>query len=116
MSCAEEVFTMCDTPARYPGDKAQMDWLLAANINYTPELRQALRNTKAKKRRAFVLFIVNKTGGLESFKICGGLGTSGNDIIDKEALRVAATMPDWIPGSQFGYKVCSTQVVLIKFK
>jgi TonB family protein len=42
-----------------------------------------------------VCFVVEKDGSLTDFTI---LRSSGNSILDEEALRVVKLMPNWIPG------------------
>ena len=51
--------------------------------------------------QVFVQFVVSKTGKVTDAKVAKGVDPS----LDKEALRIVNSMPDWIPGTQRGRAV-----------
>ena len=67
------------------------------NIKYPANARE-----NRIQGRAIVSFIVDEEGHLSNFRIDK---STGNEELDQEALRWAATMPDWTPGMQGGKKV-----------
>jgi protein TonB len=46
-------------------------------------------------------FYVSKSGKVQGVKV----NTSGNHLLDTEAMRVISSMPDWSPGMQAGKPV-----------
>lgn len=83
-------------------------------------LRQYLQNTKsypaiAKENgiqgKVYVNFVVEKDGSVSNIKIARAVDTS----LDKEALRVVATLPKWKPGKQRGAPVRVSYTVPVNF-
>lgn len=62
--------------------------------------------------KVFVQFIVDKNGKVKDVKILQGI----NSLLNNEALRVVATMPDWKPGRQHGKPVPVIYNLPISFK
>ncbi len=62
-----------------------------------PEFERA-RGTQGT---VFIQFIVRKDGTLDDFKVAKGVSPA----LDREALRVAKSMPNWNPGKQNGHEV-----------
>jgi len=87
-------------------DKLMLEFIYG-NITY-PESAKAA----GAEGMTVVRFIVDKTGELRDFEMVRSI----HKDLDAEALRVAKSMPDWIPGRQRG-KAVSVQFNLpIKFK
>lgn len=80
---------------------------LSKNTKY-PELAK----TAGIQGKVFVQFIVDKTGKVKDVKILQGI----NSLLDNEALRVVAAMPDWKPGKQHGKPVSVIYNLPISFK
>jgi protein TonB len=64
-----------------------------------------------KSRRIFVSFIVNTDGNLQDVVIAKGLSPE----YDQEVLRVALSMPNWIPGSQSGKLIRVKYILPVEF-
>lgn len=62
--------------------------------------------------KVFVQFIVDKNGKVKDAKILHGI----NPLLDNEALRVVAAMPDWKPGKRHGKPVPVIYNLPISFK
>ncbi|OFX28517.1 MAG: hypothetical protein A2033_01785 [Bacteroidetes bacterium GWA2_31_9] len=60
----------------------------------------------------YIEFTIDKKGKIINPKIKKGV----DPYLDKEALRVVSSMPDWNPGIQAGKPVSVTNVIPIKFK
>ncbi|MGL4598403.1 MAG: TonB family protein [Bacteroidia bacterium] len=75
-----------------------------------PEFERA----RGKEGTVFIQFIVRKDGTLDDFKVAKGVSPA----IDREALRVAKTMPNWNPGKQNGHEVdvICTKPIAFKLK
>jgi len=61
--------------------------------------------------RVYVRFLVTKTGKVDSVKVIRGVHRS----LDKEALRVVKSLPDWKAGRQFGKPVSVWYTLPIHF-
>lgn len=99
-----------DTVLKMPefkGGQEAMNKFIISNIVY-PE--------KAKKAviigRVMVSFVVTSEGKLRDIKV----KESVSEELDKEALRVVALMPEWIPGEKNGKKVDVQLELPIKFQ
>lgn len=71
-----------------------------------------LAKTAGIQGKVFVQFIVDKNGKVKNVKILHGI----NSLLDNEALRVVAAMPDWKPGKQHGKPVPVIYNLPISFK
>lgn len=71
-----------------------------------------LAKTAGIQGKVFVQFIVDKNGKVKDVKILHGI----NSLLDNEALRVVASMPDWKPGKQHGKPVPVIYNLPISFK
>ena len=60
----------------------------------------------------FVKFVVNELGKVTDVEILRGI----DPLLDKEALKVIKSLPDWKPGYQSGKNVKVRMQVPIKFK
>ena len=78
------------------------------NVKYPIECRE-----KGIEGRAIVKFIVKKDGCINNVEI---VHSSGNEILDKEAIRVVSSMPNWEPGMQRGEAVNVSFTIPITFK
>ncbi len=93
----DNVFEVVEEQPEFPGGmRALMDYL-KKNIRYPKKcLKEGIEG------RAFIRFVVSSTGKIKSVKV---LKSSGNKLLDKEAIRVIKKMPRWIPGKQYGKNV-----------
>ena len=102
-----KVFEVVEKMPEYPGGQDALMTFLAQNIKYPAAAAE--NNIQG---RVIVKFVVNKEGKVEQAEILRGV----DPAIDKEALRVVNTMPQWIPGEQLGKKVSVYFVLPISFK
>lgn len=102
----EEVFSYVqDEPAFPAGDEAMFEFL-RDNIRY-PKLPK----DKKQEGALVIYFIVEKNGLLSDVKIIKGM----SDELNNEVVRVAKTMPPWVPGMQNGKRVRVEKHLTLKF-
>lgn len=83
-----------------------MQKFLARNIKYPV---RAIEN--GVEGTVYVTFVVDKTGKVTNPRVLQG----GDKSLDKEAVRVINTIPDWIPGKQRGKAVDVQFTIPIEF-
>lgn len=93
--------------AKFPGGEEAQSKFIHKTIRYPEMAIQMLEQGKV-----YVEFIVEKDGSLTNFRIF----TSVSPSLDKESLRVAMLMPNWIPAMNDGLVVRSKVVVPMVFK
>ena len=91
-----EVYETVDKMPEFPGGMTGLMQHLSKNIRYPAEA-----HTNNIQGRVVVSVIINTDGKATNAKIVQGVAPS----LDAEALRVATTMPDWIPGTKDGKPV-----------
>ncbi|MCD6066117.1 MAG: energy transducer TonB [Bacteroidetes bacterium] len=57
---------------------------------------------KSKGGKAFIKFVIDVDGKVKDIRV---LKSSGDELLDKEAMRVIEIMPPWTPGKQNGKPV-----------
>lgn len=93
----EEIFTVVEQPAEFPGGmKAMYEWL-SENINYP-----RISRDNNSSGRSIMRFVVNADGSIQNIQV---VKSSGDMYLDKEAERVIGAMPKWNPGKQAGRAV-----------
>jgi TonB family protein len=90
----------------FPGGESALMTFLRMHIHYPAS---AVENDI--QGRVIVDFVVDKNGKIQDVNISKGVYPS----LDKEAIRVVKSMPDWIPGKQDGNTVNVSYKVPIKF-
>ena len=103
----EEIFMVVEDQPEFPGGTAALLEYLRKNIKYPAICRE--NNIQG---RVLVTFIVNKDGAIVEPEVV----KSVNPSLDKEALRVISTMPNWKPGSQRGKPVRVKYTVPVNFR
>lgn len=93
---AGEVYDVVDKMPEFPGGMAGLMQYLSKNIRYPAEAQ-----TKGIQGRVTVAVIINTEGKAVNASIVRSVDPS----LDAEALRVASTMPDWVPGTKDGKPV-----------
>ena len=91
------IYQVIEEQPEFPGGMKELMKWFSENINYPEEAAKA-----GVQGRAFVRFVVHKDGSISSPEI---LRSSGNELLDTEALRVVSSMPKWKPGMQGGKAV-----------
>jgi TonB family protein len=102
------IYSTVDVMPMFPGSTMGLLEHMRDNIQYPAKARE-----NGTQGRAIVSFIVDEEGHLSNFRIDK---STGNEELDQEALRWAATMPDWTPGMQGGKKVKVRYQVPVNFR
>ncbi|MEI7423613.1 MAG: TonB family protein [Prolixibacteraceae bacterium] len=103
----EQVFVVVEEMPEFPGGELALRNFIAENIKYPAEAK-----SKGIQGKVFVTFVVSKTGKTESAKIARGV----DPLLDSEALRVVASLPEWKPGKQRGVNVNVSYTIPVQFK
>lgn len=102
------VYTFVEQKPEFPGGDAAMISFIQKNVRYPQvEKESGISGT------VYVEFTVNKQGEISDVTIKRGV--SGGPNLDKEALRVVKSMPNWNPGKQNGRPVIVRFTIPIKF-
>lgn len=102
-----KVFTAVEQMPQFPGGDAELMKHIQKNLKYPPV---AMENNI--QGRVVVQFVVTKTGKVGEVKIARGKDPD----LDKEAMRVVKTLPDFIPGKMNGQAVAVWYTLPITFK
>ena len=103
----DRVYDVVEQQPEFPGGPtARMKWL-SDHIMY-PVV--AVENNI--EGRVIVKFIVRKDGSISDVKVVRPVDPS----LDKEAVRVVSSMPQWIPGRQNGHMVNVRYFMPVTFK
>jgi TonB family protein len=100
-------FAVIEEKPEFPGGNAALMQFLGSNTKY-PEYAKE----NGIQGRVFVAFVIDKDGKVIDVEILRGV----HKILDKEAIRVVSSMPDWSPGIQKGKAVKVRYQVPINFK
>ena len=102
-----KVFDVVEEQPSFPGGQgALMQWL-RDNIKYP-----VVAAENGIEGRVIVQFIVSKTGSISGVTVARGVDPS----LDKEAVRVVSSMPNWTPGRQNGTTVNVRFTLPVTFK
>ena len=103
----EEVFRAVEQMPRFPGGEPALMKFLSTHINYPT---MAMENNV--QGRVVVQFVVTKTGKIGEVKVVRSVDRD----LDKEAVRVCKTLPDFIPGKMNGQAVNVWYTLPVMFK
>ena len=103
----EEVFKAVEQMPTFPGGEAALMKYLREHINY-PTV--AMENNVQGK--VIVQFVVTKTGKVGEVKVARSVDCD----LDKEAVRVCKSLPDFIPGRMNGQAVNVWYTLPVQFK
>ncbi len=103
----EEVFRAVEQMPRFPGGEAELMKYLSSHFNYPT---MAMENNV--QGRVVVQFVVTKTGKIGEVKVVRSVDRD----LDKEAVRVCKTLPDFIPGKMNGQAVNVWYTLPVSFK
>ncbi|MCK9412075.1 MAG: TonB family protein [Prolixibacteraceae bacterium] len=101
-----QVFVIVEEMPEFPGGEAALRKFIAETIIYPVEAKE-----KGILGKVFVTFVISNTGKVERAKIA----RSVHPLLDTEALRVVALLPDWKPGKQRGVAVNVSYTIPISF-
>lgn len=103
----DEIFTAVEQMPQFPGGEAELMKYIQKNLKYPPV---AMENNI--QGRVVVQFVVTKTGKIGEVKVARGRDPD----LDKEAVRVVKSLPDFIPGKMNGQSVNVWYTLPITFK
>ena len=102
-----KVFDVVEQQPQYPGGMGALNQWLGSNIKYP-----AMAAENGIEGRVIVQFVVERDGSVSGVHVVRGVDSS----LDKEATRVVAQMPKWIPGKQNGSAVRVKYTVPVTFR
>jgi TonB family protein len=105
---SSEVYTLTEEMPEYPGGMSALSAFLSKNIDYPAVCRE-----NGIQGKVFLKFVIDELGDLRSIEV---IKSSGTDLLDKEALRVAHQMSRWKPGFLKGRAVKVYYNLPINFK
>lgn len=91
----------------FPGGESALYDYLSSHINYPAQAAE-----EGVQGRVIVQFTITKTGKIENVSVVRGR----HPALDKEALRVVKSMPNWTPGRQDGRAVNVQHTLPITFR
>jgi protein TonB len=102
----QEVFFIVEDMPEFPGgDLALRKWI-ATHVKY-PVIAQE----NGIQGKVYITFVVGKDGKVRNASVARGVDPS----LDKEAIRVVNSLPDWKPGKQRGNPVNVSYTIPINF-
>ena len=102
-----KVFDVVEQQPQYPGGMGALNHWLGSNIKYP-----VMAAENGIEGRVVVQFVVERDGSVSGVHVVRGVDPS----LDKEATRVVAQMPKWIPGKQNGSAVRVKYTVPVTFR
>lgn len=102
-----KVWNRVEKPPQFIGGEEAFTQFLFENQDYPVEAEK-----KKIEGIARVYFVVNQDGSIDQVKI---VKSSGNQLLDEEAVRVISIQPKYKPGMQNGHAVKAGFVVDIEF-
>ena len=103
----EKVFDVVEQMPQFPGGDAALFEYLSTHIKYP-----TIAEDNGVQGRVIVTFVVERDGSITDVKVVKSVDPS----LDKEASRVVAGMPKWIPGKQNGSAVRVKYTVPLTFR
>ena len=103
----EQVFDVVEQMPQFPGGDAALFEYLSTHIKYP-----AIAEENGVQGRVIVTFVVERDGSITDVKVVKAVDPS----LDREAARVVAGMPKWIPGKQNGAAVRVKYTVPVTFR
>ena len=102
-----KVFDVVEQMPSFPGGNAALMNYLSSNIKYP-----VIAEENGIQGRVIVQFVVGKDGSISNVHVAKSVEPS----LDKEAVRVAKSMPKWIPGKQNGQAVNVKYTLPVTFR
>ena len=103
-----QVFTVVEQMPEYPGGKDAMFQYIKDNLHYPQSVKD-----DGIQGRAICQFIVNADGSICCAEIAK---SSGNALLDREAILLIKSMPAWTPGMQNGQPIRVKYTIPINFR
>ncbi|AUD00843.1 energy transducer TonB [Spirosoma pollinicola] len=90
------IYTVVQQQPEFSGGMSKLGQYISENLRY-PKAAQAA----GLSGRVFIRFLITKQGAIENVKVLKGVSPE----IDAEAIRMVASMPNWLPGKVDGQAV-----------
>ena len=103
----ETVYDVVEEMPQFPGGPSALFEYLSNNLQYP-----VVAEENGVQGRVIVTFIVEKDGSISNAKVVKVVDPS----LDKEAIRLVESMPNWIPGKQNGEPVRVKYTVPVTFR
>lgn len=103
----EYSMSVIEQKPEFPGGESALYEYLSSHINYPAQAAE-----EGVQGRVIVQFTITKTGKIENVSVVRGR----HPALDKEALRVVKSMPNWTPGRQDGRAVNVQHTLPITFR
>ncbi len=103
----EKIYEAVEQMPQFPGGEAALMKFIGNNLSYP-----AVAAENNIQGRVIVRFAVSKTGAVEKVQVL----RSPDPSLEKEAIRVVKSMPNWIPGKQNGQPVNVWYTLPVTFK
>ncbi len=104
----ETIFMVVETMPEFPGGQKSLFEFLSKNVKY-PVIAQE----NGIQGRVICQFVVNRDGSIVDVQV---VRSGGDASLDKEAVRVIKSMPNWKPGKQRGKPVRVKYTVPVNFR
>ena len=102
-----KVFDVVEQMPSFPGGQAALMQWISSNMKYP-----TIAAENGVQGRVIVQFVVEKDGSITNVHVTKSVDPS----LDKEAVRLAKSMPKWIPGKQNGESVFCAYTIPVTFK
>lgn len=102
-----KVFDVVEQMPSFPGGTAALMQYLSSHIKYPP-----IAEENGIQGRVICTFVVGKDGSISNVNVVKSVDPS----LDKEAVRVVKSMPNWIPGKQNGSAVNVKYTLPVTFR
>lgn len=106
-SSVDEIYRSAEQMPRFPGGEEALKKYVEDNIQYPPK---AIKNNI--QGIVVVQFVVDKNGKIGSVKVVRSI----NKFLDREAIRLVKTLPDFTPGRMDGKPVGVWYTLPVNFK
>lgn len=103
----DHVYEVVEQMPEFPGGMNALYEYLGNNVNYPEISRQ-----NQSEGKAYVKFTIEKDGSISEIAVIKGV----DKFIDKEAMKVVKSMPNWKPGKQLNKSVRVSFVLPLDFK
>lgn len=103
----EKVFDIVEQIPQFPGGEKALLSFIANNLKYPVEAQ-----TNGIQGKVFLRFVISSLGKTTKIEVVKSI----DPALDKEAVRVVESLPDWIPGKQNGVNVNVYYTLPVSFK
>ena len=102
----DPVFFIVEEMPEFPGGEKALKKLISETVQYPAEaIKYGIQG------KVYVTFIIDKTGKIRDLKTT----RSFDPLLNREALRVIGSLPDWKPGKQKGVPVNVSYTIPVDF-